>query len=235
MGLFGEKILGGGLVDVIRCDEPSYLIWKWHPEGTIPGKNRKENEIRIGSKLLVEEESVAVFVYSDGAETKTKIVEGPAETILRTLNFPIVSTIYGKLYGGNSPFRAEVYFINLSKAIKMIFAVPFFEVRDTAESVSVAIRGEIKLGITDYKEFIKLNGLKTFSIDNLKDASKSAITRIVKEVVAEAPKNLGVPFTELESKISEVNNLVGEKIWDYFYKNLGITISEVNVFAIEID
>lgn len=35
-----------GLIDQIRCDEQNYLIWKWHPKGTIPGKNNRENAIR---------------------------------------------------------------------------------------------------------------------------------------------------------------------------------------------
>ena len=34
MGLFDKK--DGGFMNVIRCDEPSYLIWKWHPSGTDP-------------------------------------------------------------------------------------------------------------------------------------------------------------------------------------------------------
>ena len=29
MGLFNKK--EGGLMDVIRCDEQDYLIWKWRP------------------------------------------------------------------------------------------------------------------------------------------------------------------------------------------------------------
>ena len=32
MSIFSKKTMGGGFMDVIRCDEPSYLIWKWHPE-----------------------------------------------------------------------------------------------------------------------------------------------------------------------------------------------------------
>ena len=63
MNLFRKKILGGGLLDVIRCDEPSYLVWKWHPEEVLAGQNRKENEIRWGSSIRVKEGSVAVLVY----------------------------------------------------------------------------------------------------------------------------------------------------------------------------
>jgi hypothetical protein len=32
MGLFGKKE-EGGMMDVIRCDEQEYLVWKWRPSG----------------------------------------------------------------------------------------------------------------------------------------------------------------------------------------------------------
>ena len=44
MGLFDKK--DGGFMNVIRCDEPSYLIWKWHPSGTDPQKSRRANAVR---------------------------------------------------------------------------------------------------------------------------------------------------------------------------------------------
>ena len=33
MGLFGFGKKEGGLMDVIRCDEQEYLVWKWRPAG----------------------------------------------------------------------------------------------------------------------------------------------------------------------------------------------------------
>lgn len=44
MGLFSGAKKGGIIADVIRCDEPSYLIWKWHPAGVQGGS--RENAIR---------------------------------------------------------------------------------------------------------------------------------------------------------------------------------------------
>ena len=60
MGLFNKKF--GAIADVIRCDEPDYLIWKWHPKGTELGETNRENAIRFGSSLRVKEGSIAVFV-----------------------------------------------------------------------------------------------------------------------------------------------------------------------------
>ena len=47
MGLFDKSKNNGGFMDQIRCDEPSYLIWKWHPAGSELGNNTRENAIRL--------------------------------------------------------------------------------------------------------------------------------------------------------------------------------------------
>ena len=54
----------GGMMDVIRCDEQDYLIWKWHPKKSTNETSQRANAIRWGSSLRVREGSVAVFVYS---------------------------------------------------------------------------------------------------------------------------------------------------------------------------
>lgn len=59
MALFG-KPRAGGFMDEIRCDEPSYLIWKWHPQGSRVGYNNRENAIRWGSSLRVKDGEVAM-------------------------------------------------------------------------------------------------------------------------------------------------------------------------------
>ena len=40
MGLFSRK--EGGLMDVIRCDEENYLVWKWRPAGEALNSTKKE-------------------------------------------------------------------------------------------------------------------------------------------------------------------------------------------------
>lgn len=41
MGIFNKKH-EGGLMDVIRCDEPTYLIWKWRPKGAEEANSTKK-------------------------------------------------------------------------------------------------------------------------------------------------------------------------------------------------
>lgn len=127
MGLFGKnKTNEGGMLDVIRCDEPSYLIWKWRPQGEAANTTKKENAIRYGSSLRVKEGEVAVFVYPQKDGSQQDFIAGPYDQTIKTGNFPILASIVGAAFGGNSPFQAEIYFINLAGIIQIKFGVPFF-------------------------------------------------------------------------------------------------------------
>ena len=72
MALFGKQ-KAGGFMDEIRCDEPSYLIWNWHPQGSQEGNNNRENAIRWGSSLRVKDGEVAVFVYKERVRKSLEI------------------------------------------------------------------------------------------------------------------------------------------------------------------
>ena len=111
MGLFEHKKRNGGLSDVIRCDEPNYLIWKWHPVGSQAGATKRENEIRWGSRLRVKDGEVAVFVYKQKDGTMQDFIEGPFDQTIKTANFPILSSLIGLVYDGVSPFQAEEHLL----------------------------------------------------------------------------------------------------------------------------
>src|SRR6266571_3224701 len=66
-----------------------------------------QNEIKMGSKLVVREGQNAVFVN----EGRLADVFMPGTYTLSTQNLPVMTTLLGWKYGFNSPFKAEVYFI----------------------------------------------------------------------------------------------------------------------------
>ncbi len=238
MGLFDKKPMGYGVMDVIRCDEPSYLIWKWHPEGTTTYQNRKENAIRWGSSLRVKEGSVAVFVYKLRNGIIQDYIEGPFDQILDTNNLPVISSIIGLAYDGGTPFQAEVYFINLAQIIQLKFAVPYFDVYDPRfldYGVPTAVRGTISFKITDYKGFIKLHRLDNFSIDDFQEQIKDAVIRYIKSVVSNAPEENSIPVIQLERRIAQINDLVETSIKGRFFDDFGVTVSGVDIAVIDLD
>lgn len=237
MALFG-KPKAGGFMDEIRCDEPSYLIWKWHPQGSQVGNNNRENAIRWGSSLRVKDGEVAVFVYKQGNGMMQDFIVGPFDQTIKTANFPVLASIVGLAYEGGTPFQAEVYFINLSHIIQVKFGVPFFDVYDPRFmdfGVPVAVRGTISFNITDYQKFIKLHRLNSFSLDDFQRQIKDAVIRYVKDVVANAPAQHNIPLIQIETKTAQINDVIELNLVDRLKESFGVNVSGVDIGAIEID
>ncbi|MDA3628422.1 SPFH domain-containing protein [Saccharopolyspora sp. WRP15-2] len=99
MGLFDK--IRGEFIDIIDWTDDSRdtIVWRFP---------RHENEIKMGAKLTVRESQAAVFVN----EGQVADAFPPGMYTLDTQNMPVLSTIKGWKYGFNSPFKAEVYFVN---------------------------------------------------------------------------------------------------------------------------
>lgn len=238
MGLFDKNNRKGGFMDEIRCDEPNYLIWKWHPSGSQPGENQRENAIRWGSSLRVKDGEVAVFVYKQKNGTMQDFIEGPFDQTIKTANFPILSSILGLAYEGGTPFQAEIYFINLARLIQIRFGVPFFDVYDPRFadfSVPVAVRGTISFGIKDYREFVKLHRMDTFTLNDFEKQVRDAVCRYVKDAVANAPAAHNIPVVQIESKVGMINDAVEFDLTERLKESFGVTSSGIDISVIEID
>ncbi len=99
MGLFDS--LRGELIDIIEWTDDSRdtIVWRFP---------RHDNEIKMNAKLVVRESQAAVFIN----EGQLADVFAPGTYTLETRNLPILSTLKGWKYGFDSPFKAEVYFVN---------------------------------------------------------------------------------------------------------------------------
>ena len=238
MALFDRNNRKGGFMDEIRCDEPSYLIWKWHPSGVQLGETVRENSIRWGSSLRVKDGEVAVFVYKQKDGTMQDFIVGPFDQTIKTANFPVLASIVGLAYEGGTPFQAEIYFINLARIIQVKFGVPFFDLYDPRFvdfGVPVAVRGTVSFKIGDYKEFIKLHRLNNFNLDDFQRQIRDAVTRYVKDAVANAPAANNIPLVQIESKTAQINDVIEYDISERLKENFGVTVSGVDIDAIEID
>ena len=237
MGLFG-KGKSGGIMNVIRCDLQEYLVWKWRPEGQDLNSTSRENAIRYGSSLRVKDGEVAVFVYKQKDGTMQDFIMGPFDQTIKTANFPVLSSIVGLAYGGESPFQADIYFINLAGNIQIKFAVPYFDVADPRFLdfvVPMAAAGSITFNITDYKQFIQLNRMQNFELEDFKKQVKDAVVRRVKTTISNAPMDYGYPIVQIERKIEEINDRIREKLEVDFKEDFGVNLKRLDLSRIEPD
>lgn len=103
MGIFDtiKEKLSNEFIDIVE--------WLDYTDDTIAHRfERYQNEIKNGAKLVVREGQTAVFIN----EGQLADVFTPGTYDLTTQNLPILATLKGWKYGFNSPFKAEVYFVN---------------------------------------------------------------------------------------------------------------------------
>lgn len=239
MGIFGfgSKGKSGGVLNVIRCDESEYLVWKWRPEGQAVDSTTRENSIRYGSSLRVKDGEVAVFVYKQKDGTMQDFIVGPYDDTIKTANFPVLSSIVGLAFGGESPFQAEVYFMNLQGNNQIKFGIPYFDVTDPRLPdfpVPVSVRGAMTFALEDYKNFIKLNRLINFDLDAFKKQIKDAMVRKIKGIVTNVPSDLGMPVVQMERKIDEISELLETRLKDRL-DEYGVKMKHIDISSIEID
>jgi membrane protease subunit (stomatin/prohibitin family) len=98
-----------GLVDKLRGEFIDIVEWLDDSRDTIVWRfPRFDNEIKMGARLIVRESQTAVFVN----EGQVADAFTPGTYTLQTQNMPVMTTLRGWKYGFNSPFKAEVYFVN---------------------------------------------------------------------------------------------------------------------------
>ena len=237
MGIFG-KGKSGGLMNVIRCDEKEYLVWKWRPEGQDVNSTSRENAIRYGSSLRVKDGEVAVFVYKQKDGTCQDYIVGPYDDTIKTANFPVLAGIVGMAFGGESPFQAEVYFINLAGNNQIRFAVPYFDVFDPRlpdHGVPMAVRGTLTFNLTNHQEFIKLNRLVNFDLEDFKRQVRDAIIKYVKGVVVNIPSDLGIPAVQMERRILDINDKVSAYLKPRMEQDFGVNLKGLDIAALDMD
>jgi len=87
------------LIDVVKFDgDPTQLVWKF------PSDN-----LRLGTQLVVKTSQLAFFCK--GGQILDKFQ--PGTYTLSTNNIPLLTKHISLPFGGDTPFQAEVWFVNL--------------------------------------------------------------------------------------------------------------------------
>ena len=98
-----------GIFSAITSQFIDVIEWKDNTGNTMVHRyDRGGKEIMMGAQLTVRESQVAIMVN----EGKIADVFQPGRYTLSTQNMPVMTALQSWKYGFNSPFKAEVYFIN---------------------------------------------------------------------------------------------------------------------------
>lgn len=218
------------ITNVIKfTEQESLLIWKWHDESY----SKRRDEIRFGSQLVVAENQEAIFVKGG----KICDVFGIGQYTLTSENLPIVSQLFGAVFGGDSPFQISIYFINKAVFMNAKFGiVPFNLIEPNFKiPLPVSARGTYAVRVKDGKNlFINLVGnITDFSLEKLRDYFRSLVCTHVKKQIIEISRQNNISPIELETQIDEVNQVVNKSIMNTFLE-YGLEIKHFVIEAIPV-
>lgn len=77
-------------------------------------------DFRLGSQLIVRESQAAVF-FRDGKALDTF---GPGRHTISTANIPLLVNLLSIPFSGQTPFKAEVYFVNMTEFLDQKWGTP---------------------------------------------------------------------------------------------------------------
>jgi membrane protease subunit (stomatin/prohibitin family) len=220
MGLFDK--LKGEFIDIIEWTDSSNdtMVWRFP---------RYQNEIKNGAKLTVRESQVAVFV-NEGQMADAFL---PGMYDLKTQNLPILSTLKGWKYGFDSPFKAEVYFVNTKQFTNLKWGTknPIM-IRD-AEFGPVRIRafGNYAMRVKDAKVFLKeIAGTDAhFTTEEVTEQLRNIVMTRFTDAVASSK----IPILDMASNYDEFSETILKKIQPEF-NEIGIDLTKLLVENISL-
>ncbi len=220
MGLFTK--LKNEFIDIIEWLDSSNdtIVYRFE---------RYQNEIKMGAKLTVRESQVAVFIN----EGQIADVFQPGMYTLTTENMPILSTLKGWKYGFNSPFKAEVYFVNTKKFLDNKWGTPNPVMMRDPEFGPIRLRafGVYEYRVEDAAKFIKdvVGTDGDFTVDKINNQLRNIIITRFTDAVGESK----IPVLDMASNYNEFSEKIGQVIIDE-YKEYGLNMTKFLVSNISL-
>ena len=191
MGLM--DFIRGELIEIIEFNDDSRDTISWR----FPDSDR---EIKRGAQLIVRESQVAQFVYL-GQFGDTF---GPGKHDLVTDNIPVLSTLKGWKYGFESPFKADVYFINtrLFTGNKWGTANPVMMRDQDFGILRLRAFGTYDFRVVEPRLFLKevVGTDQNFRVDEFAETMRSRLVSVFTDSLATAK----VPALDIASRYSEL-------------------------------
>lgn len=188
---------------------------------------RGSGDFRIGSQLVVRESQSAVF-FRDGKALDTF---GPGRHTLTTANIPGLVDLVGKLFSGQTPFKAEVYFVTMRELTDMKWGTPQpITIPDPILGMArVTGYGTYAIQITDPQLFVaKIVGTQNlYSTRDIQGFFRSIILSKMMDLIGE----MGKSVIQMAAFVEELGAGVRAKAQEEFASR-GVTLNSFYVESI---
>ncbi|MDD2738172.1 MAG: SPFH domain-containing protein [Methylomonas lenta] len=199
MGILDK--LFGEFIDVIEWtdDSSNTMLYRFERYG---------NEIKYGAMLTVRESQTAILVN----EGQIADVFQPGLYQLETRNMPIMTTLQSWPHGFSSPFKAEVYFINMRRFTDLKWGTKNPLMLRDKEFGPVRLRafGTYTIRVSEPRVFLtEIVGTGGhFQTGDIADQLRNLIVARFADILGES----GIPLLDLAANYDELGNFITQKI-----------------------
>ena len=220
----------GKIGDFIRSEFINIIEWTDDSTDTMVYQFPvHDNEIKNKAQLTVRPSQAAVFVN----EGQIADIFGPGRYELETANLPILATLKGWKYGFDSPFKAEVYFVNTKQFLDQKWGTKNPIMMRDAEFGMLRLRafGIYSFTVDDPGKFMKevFGTNSMYTVDDVAGQLKRSIVSGISDMLGESnipALDLAANYDELSQgalvKLQDRFNPLGLKIMQFYIENISL-------------
>ena len=212
------------ILDRIKFEgSPDILVWKYPKENIV-----------FGSQLIVNQSQEAVF-FKDG---RALDVFGPGVHTLSTKNIPFLQKLLNLPFGGETPFAAEVYFVNLISKLDYKWGTRTpIPVEDPKYRVLVSVGafGQFGLKVNDSRKLLTaiVGTMPVWEGSKVIDYFRGLVLTRVKDNIAKYLIQKNISVVELTAHIDELSKVVEGAVRDEFSR-FGLDVLNFFITSITI-
>ena len=219
-----------GVFNFIKNQFIEVIEWTDNTTDTMVYRFPVQNkEIKMGAQLTVRESQAAIFVN----EGQIADVFGPGRYELTTQNMPVLTKLKSWEYGFNSPFKAEVYFVNTKQFTDLKWGTANPVMMRDAEFGMLRLRafGIFSFRVTDPVKFLKeLFGTNSiFDTESILGQLKRSIVSGISDLLGETnipALDLAMNYDELSeeamAKLQPRFEAFGFSITSFYFENISL-------------
>ena len=212
------------IVEVIKYEGgPKVFAWKY-----------PSDELGTWTQVIVNESQEAILFKGGQALD----VLGPGRHTLDTANIPLLNKVINLPFGGKSPFKAEIWFVNKITNLDIRWGTPTpIQLQDPKYGVAIPVSafGQFGIKIDNSRQFLTslVGTLPSFSDEDIKKYFKGIYISKVKSLISQCLVRQGISILHINAYLDEIadyiEKAIGEKFSDYGIKLINFTISDISV------
>lgn len=212
------------LIDVVKCEvNDNEFVYKF------PSDN-----LKIGTQLVVYPAQTAFFVK--GGQICDEFTAGTYT--IKTENIPILNKLINIPFGGNSPFKADIWFVNQISKLDMKWGTTQpIQLEDPKYGIIIPIRafGQYGIKISNPRVFIEtfIGNMSSFTADKINDYFKERIIALLSTLITEKMICERVSVLDVNAHLLSMSEFCQTHLTKHF-KTYGVEIIDFSFMSINV-